>query len=397
MQYKLPAKEFTRAVKVMGNFYQFGPPAGTGICWLMQGLEHAVSMEMTSRTGVQISVALPQSSISNPEERPLGLYIPHLKRLLRGAGGVVTLTRADDPDIVHFSCRTGPHSRELSMSMRASNECWYTKQIPYPSEREAPVQASMLAKALARVVDCAHENSTMDILHCVRIKRGAAGIDFSALDGHQFQNFRLPDCALGDILPPQGILINREMVRSLLYLLAAPLMRDAASHIALVAGADSKARRLFLRGELGTVSVPLSGYDAEAWPKTEEFLEKATDASATLTFTGPELRAALGHLGRLETIFEREVFFTPDEGGVLLSVKNAYFTGRIVLPAHVDGTLRRTAFPARSLYRLVRACGERDVTLSINTANNGPAAVHLQNIPELTSIIMPMRIEEVQP
>jgi DNA polymerase-3 subunit beta len=261
---------------------------------------------------------------------------------------------------------------------------WFQNFSDFPESGAVVWAGDFLAELIDRIAYCIGDSDNMDAISCLLMKPAASGhIDACGLNGHQFALLRFLNDALHDLLPADGVLIQRKYLAELKKWLG-------MSEVELNIGD----KRLFLRtgDKKETFSLPLSAYQ---YPDYLNFLSKLDDpAASTLTVQRQEAKDALDRLLIFNTDNNRCTYFALSGTEIVLSS-----TGQDVgsatesLDVEYTGNIARIAFPTRNFIEIMDHFKSEKLSL-ILTGNEGPCGIKGSDDVEYTVIIMPMKIVE---
>lgn len=267
-----------------------------------------------------------------------------------------------------------------------SDKTWFQPFAPFPETGVIPWSGDFLQEIIDRVLFCVSDEDTMEAMNCLHFKpTGKDGkIDVCGLNGHQFALVTFANDDIHDMLPSEGILIQKKYVQELKRFLT-------TDDIELALGQ----KRLYFRtaDKRESLSLPLSAYQ---YPDYTSFVGKLDDENiSVLNIDRLELTDSLERVLIFNNDNNRCAFFTFSSESELSLQSQGQEAGEAAetLPSKYAGDLPKIAFPTRDLIDILGHFNSSRVIMSM-TGAEGPCGVSGEDDPDYLVIIMPMKIVE---
>lgn len=264
---------------------------------------------------------------------------------------------------------------------------WFQKFSTYPEEGSVFWSGDFLDEMIDKLAFCISEEDSMEAIACLymapREEAGEKIIEVCGLNGHQFAMFRFMNDDIHEMLPEDGVLIQRKYLAELKKWLSAEEIEMSISE-----------KRLFFRtgDKREAFTLPLSYYQ---YPNYHSFLAKLGDDDVCkLKVKRAELVDALGRIHLFNTDSNRCAYFSfsPTEVTVHAQGQDTG-TAREALDAEYSGELERIAFPTRNLIEILNHFNSETVTFTL-TGTEAPCGITGEDDPDYQVIVMPMMIQE---
>lgn len=267
-----------------------------------------------------------------------------------------------------------------------SDKSWFQNFSPFPENGVVVWSGDFLQELIDRVSYCISDEDTMQAMACMYLKPETveSRVEVCGLNGHQFALSAFLNDDVHDMLPGEGILIQKKYVTELKKWLTADEIELAISQ-----------KRLFFRGtdKRETFSLPLSYYQ---YPDYSSFVSKLSGQEVSvLAIDRQELADALDRVAIFNTDTNRCAYFQFESAGELSLRSQGQESGEAseVLPAEFTGGLKQIAFPTRDIIEILGHFNSDRVTLTL-TGSEGPCGITGADDPDCLVIIMPMKIVE---
>ena len=274
-------------------------------------------------------------------------------------------------------------------NLRVSEEEWFQKFNAFPESGSVFWSGDFLHEIIDKISFCISDEDSMEAIACLFIRpvqdegTGDKRIEACGLNGHQFSMFKFLNDDIFDMLPSEGVLIQKKYLAELKKWLTADEIELNISD-----------KRLFFRtaDKTETFSLPLSYYQ---YPNYNNFLSKLEeDGVSKLSASREELVDSLERIIIFNTDTNRCTHFMFKPGEVVLySQGQETGTATEALQADFNGDLERIAFPTRNLIEILNHFGSGRVEFTL-TGAEAPCGVTGPDDPEYRVIVMPMMIQE---
>jgi DNA polymerase-3 subunit beta len=304
---------------------------------------------------------------------------------------LVRQLRSDQGELV---IKTDGENQNLLMEQKArkytfpvNDPEWFQKFSQFPENGTVFWSGDFLHEIIEKISFCISDEDSMEAIACLymipREENGTRSIEVCGLNGHQFAMFNFVNDDIADLLPAEGVLIQKKYLAELKKWLTADEIEMAISE-----------KRLFFRtgDKSETFTLPLSYYQ---YPNYYNFLAKLNDDDVSkLQVNRAELVDALGRVSLFNTDSNRCAYFTFGEGEVTVH-SQGQDTGaaRESIGATYSGDLERIAFPTKNLIDILNHFNSESVTFTL-TGGEAPCGISGEDDPDYKVIVMPMMIQE---
>ena len=299
-------------------------------------------------------------------------FVELLRRL---PAGQVFLKLDSESPVLHIE--QGRRKYKLPVN----DSTWFQKFSDFPDEGAVLWSGDFLQELIDRIQYCIGDEGS-DSLACLFMKPANNDrIEAAGMNGHQFAMLAFSHDELRNLLPPEGILVQKKYLTELKKWLG-------TDEINLNLGD----KRLFLRTEnkAESFSLPLSSFQ---YPDYSVFLSRLKDESvSSLKLSRTEAEDALMRIAIFNSESNRCTYFELSEKEALLTA-----TGQDVgsasesLDVEYRGSIDKIAFPTSNLLTILSHFTSSDLTISL-TGTEGPCGITGQDDVEYLVIIMPMKI-----
>ena len=295
------------------------------------------------------------------------------------------MTIRTDSEAQHVVVEHGHRNYKLPVN----DPNWFQNLSEFPEAAAAMWSGDFLHEVIDKVAYCISDEDSMEAIACMYMDPSGQEpgeetlIEVCGLNGHQFAMLNFYNDDIKDILPEDGVLIQKKYLLELKKWLTFDEIETSISD-----------KRLFFRSSEGreTFSFPLSYYQ---YPNYHNFLAKLNDESvSTFAANREELVDALERILIFNTDANRCTYFnfTPEQAVMTIQgLERGSAEERI--PCTFQGDLTRIAFPTRNLIEILGHFGSEQVTLTL-TGPEAPCGVSGESDHNYQVIIMPMKIEE---
>lgn len=260
---------------------------------------------------------------------------------------------------------------------------WFQNFSVFPETGALSISGEFLLEIIDRVSFCISEDDTMEAVACISIKPvpGEKKVEVCGLNGHQFAMIDSTDPDFIELVPEEGILIQRKYLMELKKWLSADPIECAIDN-----------KRLFCRTADGkeTFSLPLSYYQ---YPDYHNFLSRLQGEDATrASVDRQDVAEALERMLLFNTENNRCTYF--DFKGTelhLTSQGQDVGSGSETLECETNDDIPRIAFPTRNLIEILNHFSSERLEM-VMTGAEGPCGITGQQDEGYTIIVMPMKI-----
>ncbi len=269
----------------------------------------------------------------------------------------------------------------------ANDAVWFQNFSEFPSENAVIWSGDIFQDILDRVTFCISDEEGSDAISCLYMKPiisagGTSRIEVCGLNGHQFALVAFNHDDLVNILPNEGILLQKKYLQE---------MKKWLNSDEIELNINEK--RFYVRTLNGqeTLSLPRATYN---YPDYNIFLEKVRGNNSVLNIDRKECSDALGRISIFNTNNNRCTYFELNNNEVILSAQGQDIgSANESLEVIYNGDIKSIAFPSKNLMDIMGHFTSPQLTM-ILTGTEGPCAIQGKNDPEYTVIIMPMKITD---
>lgn len=264
---------------------------------------------------------------------------------------------------------------------------WFQKFSSFPENGTVFWSGDFLHEIIDKISFCISDEDSMEAIACIHLVpreiMGEKKVEVCGLNGHQFAMFNFLNDDITNMLPDEGVLIQKKYLTELKKWLTADEIELAISD-----------KRLFFRtgDQRETFTLPLSYYQ---YPNYQNFLSKLNDPDvSTLEVNRLEMVDALSRVALFNTDSNRCAYFKFDGGEVLVSAQGQETgTAQESLTATFTGDMQRIAFPTRNLIEILNHFNSDTVKFTL-TGTEAPCGVTGADDKDYQVIVMPMMIQE---
>lgn len=262
---------------------------------------------------------------------------------------------------------------------------WFQPLGIFPEDNAVQLSGETLSTIIDKVFYSVSDDESMQAVNCMLIKYSPKDqkIDFCGMNGHQLALCRLEHEDLRNLLPEQGILINRKYLSELKRML--PQM-DIELNILN--------NRLYCRSidHKVNLSLPLSLHE---YPDHGQLLAKhASENPSSMDVDRNGLMDALDRILIFNTENSICTFFEFNEGSVQMDVQSEEKgEAKEFLDIVFQGDIKKIAFPTRDLIEILSHFESKNLHFHF-TSHEGPCFIEDKNDPDYKVLIMPMLITD---
>ncbi|SKA94375.1 DNA polymerase-3 subunit beta [Paucidesulfovibrio gracilis DSM 16080] len=267
-----------------------------------------------------------------------------------------------------------------------NDEEWFQKFSAFPDEGTVFWSGDFLHEIIDKIAYCISDEDSMEAIACIyfaRAKNGDKAIEVCGLNGHQFAMIKFVNDDIFELLPEEGVLIQKKYLAELKKWLTADEIELNISE-----------KRLFFRTGDGqeTFSLPLSYYQ---YPNYNNFLSKlGEDNVSRLQVDRAEMINSLERISIFNTDSNRctHLMLQPSEV-VLYSQGQETGTATESMESQYSGDMERIAFPTKNLIEILSHFGSQNVEMVL-TGSEAPCGITGPDDADYQVILMPMMIQE---
>ncbi len=266
-----------------------------------------------------------------------------------------------------------------------NDSTWFQDFSAFPMDNSIMWSGDFFMDVLDKVSFCISDDESTDALSCMNMKPVKEDstqefqIDVCSLNGHQFALFSFSNEDLFNILPKEGLLIQKKYISELKKWLSSDEIEFNITD-----------KRFYLRTLNGeTLSFPRVVYE---YPDYSSFLNNVMDSSNSLKIDRKESIEALGRLNIFNTKNISFTNFELSKDEAILSVQGQE-TGSAVENLFVQyvGNINKIAFPTKELVDILGHF--QSATLSFRLTNDeGPCSIQGKEDLNYLIILMPMKV-----
>ncbi len=267
-----------------------------------------------------------------------------------------------------------------------NDEEWFQKFSSFPEAGTVFWSGDFLHELIDRISYCVSDEDSMEAIACINmvpVSGESKYIELCGLNGHQFAMMRFVNDDIFELLPEEGVLIQKKYLSELKKWLTADEIELNISE-----------KRLFFRtgDKSETFSLPLSYYQ---YPNYNNFLSRLGDDDVSrLVVDRVELEEALERISIFNTDSNRCTHFI-FKGNEVVLYSQGQETGTATesIQAQFSGDLERVAFPTRNLIDILAHFNSKEVEFVL-TGGESPSGITGADDSQYQTILMPMMIQE---
>lgn len=264
---------------------------------------------------------------------------------------------------------------------------WFQKFSSFPENGTIFWSGDFLHEIIDRISFCISDEDSMEAIACIFIApreiMGVKKVEVCGLNGHQFAMFNFVNDDIYNMLPEEGVLIQKKYLAELKKWLTADEIELAISD-----------KRLFFRtgDKRETFTLPLSYYQ---YPNYNNFLSKLGDDDVSiLEVNRLDLADSLSRVALFNTDSNRCAYFSFAEKEVTISAQGQETgTATESIEAAFSGDMKRIAFPTRNLIDILNHFNSETVKFTL-TGTEAPCGLTGVDDRDYQVIVMPMMIQE---
>ncbi len=267
-----------------------------------------------------------------------------------------------------------------------NDAAWFQNFSPFPVENAVVWSGDFLQDILDKVTFCISDDDAMDAIACLYVKpikdNSDGRVEVCGLNGHQFALVGFNHDDLMQLLPEEGILLQKKYLQELKKWLN-------SDEIEL----NITDKRFYVRSLSAqeTLSLPRATH---AYPEYTPFLDKISGENSTMVINRKECAEALGRISIFNTNNNRCTYFDLSTNEALLSAQGQDVgSANENIEVRYDGEISRIAFPSKDLMDIMGHFNSEDLTM-ILTGAEGPCGIQGKDDLDYTVIIMPMKITD---
>ncbi len=289
----------------------------------------------------------------------------------------ISLNYDNDKKLLHVE--QGKSSYKLS----TADPLWFKPLDEYPEENSVLWSGDFFQEVIDKTYFCIADDETTEQLSCFFMKKIQDRIDCCGLNGHQLAVVNLVNEELANLLPENGLLIQKKSVSELKKWL---IGKDIELNIT-----DSK---VFFRNDEKTevLSFKRAFYN---YPNHTVFLDRLKiENPSILTIDRKEMLEALNRISLFNSELEKSTFFTLSQNTLELSAKGQEVgSGKEVIEVEYNGSIEQIAFATRQIRDILENFISEKVTFCI-TGTESPCGVTGEQDVNYNVIVMPVKIAQ---
>lgn len=264
----------------------------------------------------------------------------------------------------------------------AHDASWFQNFSDFPEEGTIVWSGSYIQELIEKVMFCIGDEDAMEAIACLYMKPVEDNcIEVCGLNGHQFAMQKFKNEDLSNLMPPEGILIQKKYLSELKKWLS-----DKETELNIAE------KRLYFRTSDKTerFSLPLSFYQ---YPDYRNFLSKLdTEGVSRLQVSRRELLESLDRIAIFNTETNRGTIFDLTHG-TEMTLSSGQDTGSAAETMEItyEGSIKKISFPTRNFIEIINHYQSETMTV-ILTGTEGPCGLTGENDADYTVIIMPMKM-----
>jgi len=267
-----------------------------------------------------------------------------------------------------------------------SDKSWFQNFSKFPETGISVWSGDFLQELIDRVLFCISDEDTMQAMACMYFKPESleSKVEVCGLNGHQFALTAFLNDDIHEMLPGEGILIQKKYVAELKKWLTADEIELAINQ-----------KRLFFRSsdKSEVFSLPLSYYQ---YPDYSSFVNKLSNNDVSvLKVNRDDLLESLSRISIFNTDTNRCAYFKFETSNELSIISQGQEAGEAneILNVEFYGELKQIAFPTKDIIDILNHFNSQDIKFML-TGSEGPCGITGTDDPEYVVIIMPMKIIE---
>ncbi|XPV76180.1 MAG: DNA polymerase III subunit beta [Desulfovibrio sp.] len=291
------------------------------------------------------------------------------------------LTLKMDDEQSHVSIEQGSRKYKLPVN----DPEWFQKFSDFPETETVYWSGDFLHEIIDNISFCISDEDSMEAIACIhlvpRTEDDEKIIEVCGLNGHQFAMFRFVNDDIFNLLPEDGILIQKKYLAELKKWLTSDEIELAISE-----------KRLFFRTSKEQFSLPMSYYQ---YPNYMNFLSRLNDDDVSRLEVDRKLMIeSLERISIFNTDSNRCTYFMLNTGEtVLYSQGQEMGTATESLESVFSGELDKIAFPTKNLIDILNHFNSDKVKFAL-TGQEAPCGITGEDDPDYQVILMPMMIQE---
>ena len=290
-----------------------------------------------------------------------------------------------------ITLKVDPKSSTLQVSqgsrrykLPTSEQSWFQDFAQFPDAEPAIWSGDFLQEIIDRVLYCVSDEDTMEAMACMYFRpfKEESKVEVCGLNGHQFAMVSFVNEDIANLLPEEGILVQKKYLFELRKWLSGDEIELAISQ-----------KRLYFRtaDKRETFSLPLSNY---IFPDYKNFISKVqTPDASNLEVDRAELSDALDRLAIFNSDSNRCTYFVFQSQTQMQLQSQGQETGAAdeALEVKFSGELGKIAFPTRDVLEILSHLRSANVRFTL-TGSEGACGISGEDDSDYLVIIMPMKI-----
>ncbi len=287
----------------------------------------------------------------------------------------ITLEYEEEERRLHI--KQGRRNYKLS----TADSTWFKPLDDFPEENSILWAGDLFQDLIDKTYFCISDDDSSEQLACFFMKKVDNLINCCGLNGHQLAVAMFDNDDLANLLPENGLLLQKKYTAELRKWLA-----EDEIHINITEN------KLFLKNASGTeiVSFVRSDYN---YPNHQAFLDRIKSGSPSiLTVNRKEMVNALERIMIFNNDTDRCTYFDLSENELQLSAQGQEVgQAQEILEVKYEGDISKIAFPTRNLIDIIGHYKSEEIIFTF-TGVESPCGVSGEQDNDYTVIIMPMKI-----
>ncbi|SDN74267.1 DNA polymerase III subunit beta [Desulfonauticus submarinus] len=261
---------------------------------------------------------------------------------------------------------------------------WFQELNNFPEENKKIWSGDVIKEAIDRVYFCIADDESMESMTCLSLKKGNKDgeIEFCGLNGPKMALYKIYNDDIYDIIPDDGILINKKIVNELKKILTEEDIEINLNN-----------NRLFIRtiDKKEMYSFPLSSYE---FPKYHDFLNKYKDQlNSILTLNKQSLIESLDRLFLFNTNTKSTVFKLSEKEIILSAYGSEIGEAEEVLECEYHGNLNQIVLMTKDVIEMLEHFNSSLIKFGFSGTLE-PFKIEGEDDPNYVIYAMPVEIEE---
>ncbi len=293
------------------------------------------------------------------------------------SNSTISLNYDNEKKLLHVE--QGKSSYKLS----TADSMWFKALDAYPEDNSVLWSGDFFQEIIDKTYYCIADDETAEQLSCFFMKKIEDRIDCCGLNGHQLAVVNLVNEELANLLPENGLLIQKKSVAELKKWLVG---KDIELNIT-----DNK---VFFRNDEKTevLSFKRAFY---TYPNHTIFLDRLKiDNPSILKINRKEMLEALNRISLFNNEMEKSTYFTLGNNSLELSAQGQELgSGKEIIEVEYSGEIDKIAFATRQIRDILENLISEEVSFCF-TGVESPCGVTGEQDVNYNVIVMPIKIAQ---